>query len=137
MQKFKFPIIIAVVGAISLCSCGSKGSQQLAGSDSSRICFLDTFQRMGVVTRDNPTGTADFRFVNTGSTAMVILDVKPSCTCTTVEYTHDPVMPGDTSVIRAIYHGEGREPEFFSKEVIVYTSASSKDFILSFEGELR
>lgn len=137
MKKKIYSGLLCAMGVILTVSCGSKSSAHQERGNMPNICFLDTFQAMGIVERENPIGKVDFRFVNTGSNPIVVLDVRPSCTCTTVEFDHSPIMPGDTSCIRAIYHGEGRNPEFFSKEVVVYTSASSEDVILSFEGELK
>lgn len=99
--------------------------------------FLDSVLSMGIIPLSNPIASVDFRFVNNGTQPIVVLGAKPSCECTSVEYSYEPVLPGDTSHIIVTFDGTGRSPEFFSKSVTVTTSASSNDKILYFEGELK
>lgn len=101
------------------------------------ITFLDSTLSMGIIPQSSPIASVDFRFVNTGTQPIVVLGAKPSCECTSVSYSYEPVLTGDTSHIIVSYDGTGRSPEFFSKSVIVTTSASSNDQVLTFEGELR
>lgn len=44
---------------------------------------------------------AEFKIKNTGSYPLVIAEVKGSCTCTVADKPEDPIMPGESFVIRA------------------------------------
>lgn len=59
------------------------------------------------------------RFVNLGPDTTVINKVRPSCGCTSAEYTDDLIAPGDTATISFTYNPAGR-PGRFEKTVKVY-----------------
>ncbi len=65
--------------------------------------------------------TGVFKFKNTGKSDVQILSVRPSCGCTTSEYTKEPVKPGGTGVIKATYDPAGR-PGPFNKSIAVTTN---------------
>lgn len=65
------------------------------------------------------TGTA--AFTNSGNEPITILEVKPSCGCTSTEYSEEPVMPGDTATISFTYDPY-RRPGRFEKSVRVRLS---------------
>lgn len=72
------------------------------------------------------TGTS--RFVNVGPDTVSIVDVKPSCGCTSSTYTETPLLPGDTAVIRYTYDPSMR-PGKFEKSVRVTLSNGVKQII--------
>lgn len=49
-----------------------------------------------------------FHYQNTGSTPLVIYLVKPSCGCTLAETPGEPLAPGKTGVIKAVFNSEGK-----------------------------
>lgn len=73
--------------------------------------------------------TGHSRFVNTGSTPVSIIDVKPSCGCTSAEFTDEPIAPGDTAVISYTYDPTMR-PGRFLKSVKVRLSDNSRHQIV-------
>ena len=125
----------------SLCligiSCVHKTNNETSFLNKSGICFLDTLHDFGIIPMDSPVDSFDFRFVNTLDHPIVILSAKTSCECTSATYPHIPVMPDDTSYIRVIYNGNGREAEYFNKSVKVTSSASDIDVMLEITGELK
>lgn len=72
--------------------------------------------------------TGESRFVNVGKSPVTILDVKPSCGCTSASYTESPVAPGDTAIISYTYNPEGR-PGRFRKTVKLRMSDGSRPVI--------
>lgn len=82
-----------------------------------------------------PQGTPkeiQFEFKNSGKTSVVITSVKPSCGCTAADYTKEPVAPGKSGIIKAIYNAASAGP--FTKTVTVTTSADETPKILKFAG---
>lgn len=49
-------------------------------------------------------GNRFFTVTNTGDKPLVISSVKPSCGCTTPEFSTDPIMPGKSSKIKVGYN---------------------------------
>ena len=56
--------------------------------------------------------SGEFEVKNISSENLIILDVRSGCHCTTVEWTREPIAPGKTGVIKAIYDGQ-REGDFY------------------------
>lgn len=49
--------------------------------------------------KKGPVAEHTFEFVNTGKQPLIIMDVTPSCSCTKVEWDHQPILPGKTGHI--------------------------------------
>lgn len=48
--------------------------------------------------------TVQFEFTNVGTQPVIIQSAQPSCGCTTPSWTKEPVLPGKTGVVKAIYN---------------------------------
>lgn len=75
--------------------------------------------------------TGVFKFKNTGRQDIQILNVRPSCGCTTSEYTKEVVKPGGTGVVKATYDPAGR-PGPFNKSIAVTTNDQNSPNITLF-----
>lgn len=80
---------------------------------------------------------ASYEFVvkNVGDKPVVIAQVQPSCGCTTPEWTKDPIMPGKTGVIKAMYNSNGR-PGPFHKSISVVSNAATPNAVIFIKGEV-
>ena len=76
-----------------------------------------------------PDAIHEFEFTNTGNQPLVIVDAKPSCSCTTPEWPKEPIPPGKTAKIKVGY--KAAKPGVFHKEIYLQSNA-----ILP-QGELR
>lgn len=72
-------------------------------------------------------------FVNTGKEPTFIRNVRPSCGCTSVEYTEDMIQPGDTATVSFVYNPEGR-PGPFDKTVKVYLGSGNQLEVIRITG---
>jgi hypothetical protein len=81
-----------------------------------------TFENMshdfGTIKEELGSVTYDFKFTNTGKAPLIISNVKASCGCTTPDWTKDPVLPGKTGFIRAVYSTANR-PGAFNKSLTI------------------
>lgn len=82
----------------------------------------DTYD-FGVVKR-GPIAMHTFEFTNVGNAPIIIMDVKPSCGCTNVDWPKNPVLPGQKGSIQlglktAEQHG------VFNKEVYIQSNAKT------------
>lgn len=73
-----------------------------------------------------------FILTNTGKSLLVVHDVTTSCGCTKVEYSKQPVRPGETLELKVIYEAEdtGR----FNKTVTVYCNVENSPLRLKVKG---
>ena len=51
----------------------------------------------------NGNGTCEFRFTNTGNEPLLIQKPKSSCGCTIPSWPNEPILPGESDVIKVTY----------------------------------
>ncbi|MBP6978605.1 MAG: DUF1573 domain-containing protein [Lentimicrobiaceae bacterium] len=68
----------------------------------------------------NVPAEAIFEFSNISSEPVIITSVKSSCGCTVPDFSKEPVLPGASSTVSAIYNARALGP--FQKTVTVITS---------------
>ena len=73
-----------------------------------------------------------FVLTNTGKGLLVIQDIVTSCGCTKVEYSKEPVRPGETLEVKVIYEAE--KAGYFRKIVTVYSNAEDSPLRLTVKG---
>ena len=71
---------------------------------------------------EGPKIQFDFVFVNEGKEPLILKNVKASCGCTTPQWAKEPIMPGEESVITAVYNTKGR-PGPFNKSITITSNA--------------
>jgi Protein of unknown function (DUF1573) len=79
--------------------------------------------------------TYTFEFTNTGTAPVVISNAQPSCGCTTPDWTKEPVMPGKTGFVKAVYNSQGR-PGNFNKNITVVSNSETPQIALTIKGEV-
>jgi hypothetical protein len=90
-----------------------------SGQDAATSTQVSGEMAMAKITFDNPVhnfgtiyeGTEvehTFEFTNTGDSPLIISDVKPSCGCTTPEYTKEPVAPNQKGKIVLKFNSQGK-----------------------------
>ena len=115
---------------VTVSAQSSKGSNTFGG-----IVQMDkTVHDFGdILVSDGPVSTT-FKAKNISKKAIVIYNVISSCGCTNVEWTSQPVKPGESGTIKATYkNDEGGYP--FDKTLTVYFSGVKQPVILRLRGE--
>ena len=79
--------------------------------------------------------TAEFVLTNEGKQPIIITDVKKTCGCTVPAYSDEPIMPGESSTIKATYNAKKAGP--FTKTIKVYTTLSDQPILLKLKGEVE
>ena len=107
-----------------------------AWAQSSRpvMVFDRLTHNFGDVPRKGGDLVKEFRFVNKGDAPLVIKKITKSCSCTTVNYSRKPVMPGESGVITIKYEPHKVEEGVFNRVIQIYTNASNKARILAIQG---
>ncbi len=107
----------------------------LTASAQGTVTWLETEHDFGTFSESVGKVTGTMRFVNTGDSALSITRVRPTCGCTAGEFSHQPIMPGDTATITLTYTAIGR-PGQFKKDVYVYTSGQPRRTVVSIKGKV-
>lgn len=75
----------------------------IAFASAQTITFDKTTYDYGTV-KAGSDGHRFFTVKNTGDKPLIISEVKPSCGCTTPEWSKDPILPGKTAQIKVGYN---------------------------------
>jgi hypothetical protein len=73
-----------------------------------------------------PKASIVFSFTNNGNEPVVLTDVKASCGCTTPKWPTEPIAPGATAQIEAVYDTNGR-PGYFEKTITVFYAGKTEE----------
>lgn len=90
----------------------------LAAAAGADIRWIEKDHDFGLMKEQAGPVTATSRFVNTGPDTVSVFSVRPSCGCTSADFSEEPVAPGDTAVISYTYDPYMR-PGKFDKSVKV------------------
>jgi hypothetical protein len=77
-----------------------------------------------------------FKFTNIGKEPLVITNVQASCGCTTPKWTKEPVKPGESGQVTAIYNSKGR-PGNFNKAITITSNAKTAQKVLFIKGNVE
>lgn len=100
---------------------------------SAEIEWLERNYNYGAIREADGPQKGRVRFVNAGSEAVYINNVRSSCGCTDVEYTKEMITPGDTATISFVYNPKGR-PGSFVKTVKAYIGDSNELYVIKLSG---
>lgn len=59
-------------------------------------------------TEEGVTLSHDYHFTNTGDQPLIITSYKVACECTQVEYPKEPVLPGESGIVKMTFNSEGK-----------------------------
>lgn len=76
-----------------------------------------------------------FVLKNTGDKLLVIEDVNTSCGGTAVNYSREPVQPGEELSLYVTY--KVGHPEHFNKTITVYCNAETSPLVLKISGDAK
>lgn len=75
--------------------------------DSTTVQIIDTTYDFKTVT-DGEKVMYSYRFKNTGTKPLVIVEASASCGCTVPQKPEKPVLPGETGFIKVVFDSKGR-----------------------------
>ena len=97
-------------------------------SQKSEIVFETPEFNFGDIQENKGKVSHKFSFTNNGKESIRILTVKPSCGCTTPNWSKDEIKPGKKGFIIAEYNPKGR-PGVFRKSLSVITNDKRRSLI--------
>jgi len=86
------------------------------------ISWVDTSHDFGTIEESSGVQEHTFEFVNTGNEPLLLTNVKPSCGCTSADYSREPIAPGAKGFVKAGYDPKGRGTGNFNKSITVTTN---------------
>jgi hypothetical protein len=125
MKKI-FLSIVSILLVFSALNAQQKGAN---------ISFETETHDFGKIQESNGNVEYKFDFTNTGSTPLIITNVKASCGCTSPTWTEKPVMPGQKGFVSAVFN-PARRPGKFNKSILVETNTEKARVVLRILGEV-
>lgn len=119
-----------IIAALLALSCTYASAQEKITDGLEIDKFVHNF---GDILLDSGPVTCTFTLRNTGNKPAVIYNVTTTCGCTNVEWTKEPIRPGQTGKVSVTYsNDEGPYP--FDKSLTMYLSELKKPVILKLRG---
>jgi hypothetical protein len=75
--------------------------------DSTTVQLIDSVYDFGTIKEGEKTEFS-FRFKNTGTKPLVIVNASASCGCTVPEKPEQPIKPGEIGFIKAVFNSKGK-----------------------------
>ena len=109
-------------------------ASSVAVAQEGRVEFDEVRHEFGVI-EEGVEASHTFRFRNTGTAPVTLVDVRPSCGCTTPSWTRGAIAPGDSGTVTAVYHSEDR-PGPFDKGITIHTDGQPQVLQLRISGDV-
>lgn len=106
MHKSSLYVIVALL-ALACHGTGNNAATPAPVTDSTTVQILDSAYDFGKATEGEKIAFS-FRFRNTGTKPLVILNAAASCGCTKPDWPHEPIPPGGMASVKAEFNTEGR-----------------------------
>jgi hypothetical protein len=125
----KVNVNILVLFFVVLLSCKNSDNKTNTGVDEDTgqgvIEFKNTSHSFGEIS-EGEVVSFTFQFENTGTSNLIVNNVKASCGCTTPEWTKEPILPGEKGKLVVTFDSEGRSGNQI-KVITVYTNSTIKN----------
>jgi uncharacterized protein DUF1573 len=141
MSRISFLFIISFGLGIAACEQPEKSTNDVASiiKDSTKfttIQWQDSVVDFGTKKMGDIVNIT-FRCTNTGNKPLYLFNVRPGCGCTLVDYTKQPIEPGEQGKIEARFDTNKSHPGTVHKNVFVRSNTSNKTpAYLSFTGTI-
>ena len=124
MKKLLFALLFIFTGLL--------GFSQTKNEPKAEIKFETIDHDFGKI-KEGTMAVWEYKFTNTGNAPLILSDVHPSCGCTTPEWPREPIAPGATSKVKAIFNSYAR-PGNFEKSITVKSNTAIPEIVLRFRG---
>jgi hypothetical protein len=88
----------------------TEAQKALALKDSTTVQIIDSAYNFNPVTEGEKV-VYNYRFKNTGTKPLVIVEATASCGCTVPQKPEKPILPGETGFIKVVFDSKGRVGE--------------------------
>jgi hypothetical protein len=119
---------VLLVGSLFLCNISF-------AQFSEPLVFREKIHDFGNILEQDGPATFEFVVVNKSTRPVKIVNVQPSCGCTTPDWTKEPIAVNATGFIKASFDPKGR-PGYFDKTLTVTTDWDGQPIVLRIKGNV-
>lgn len=131
-MKKSIALLMLAFGSFGFAMAQEKPTIAISTENQPAAVFEKTSHDFGNI-KEGTQATVDFSFKNTGKSPLILTSVQASCGCTTPTWTRDPIAPGATGKITAVYNSTGR-PGNFTKTITVKHNGEEGTAYLTIKG---
>lgn len=128
MKKILFNLLFALL------ICGATKSQE--NLPLTTVNFFEETHDFGVIPEGNKV-TCTFKFKNTGSNPLKVLNVKPSCGCVTPNWSKENIAPGAEGYITIEFDSKGKRGTQKKSVTVTFENTDPKNKILTVKADVR
>ena len=126
--------IVLLIGVLVMMAGIAKAQDVKVSENGAEIEFENLVHDYGDVPY-NGNGECEFRFTNTGNEPLIIQKPKSSCGCTVPSWPKEPILPGQSDVIKVTYKTTKVGP--INKSVTVTSNAKvNSTVVLRIKGKV-
>jgi hypothetical protein len=119
-----FPLFAGLCFFASDCSAKEKKKKPEITTENNISVDIETHD-FGTIKEDSGNVSAIFTLTNGSKSPILIQNVQASCGCTTPSKTEEPIEPGKTGEVKAVYNPKGR-PGPFEKTITIVVKGGEK-----------
>ena len=107
--------------------------ERTSDSKAAVIRFDKTTHDYGTI-EQRSNGACEFKFTNEGKVPLILTNVRSSCGCTVPTWPREPVLPGQSKVIKVKY--DTKRLGVINKTIHVYSNATTPSVTLRIKGKV-
>lgn len=131
MKKIIYSLFIVMGSTISVFA---QDDQKVAEDpNAAEIVFEKDVHDFGTIEYGSD-GTYEFKFSNTGKSALIITNARGSCGCTVPTWPKDPIGKGQSASIKVTY--DTKRPGPFTKTVTISSNGKTKEKVITIKGNV-
>ncbi len=134
-MKRTFVTLLIAIGFVAFTQAQETKTVSADGNTGAKIKFEKLEHNFGTI-KEGTQATVTFTFTNVGNEPLVLNSVRASCGCTTPKWTREPIAPGATGEVTAIYNSQGR-PGKFTKVITVKYNGEEGSESLTIRGTVE
>ncbi len=133
MKKVKFIIATSIICLtfLSRSNAQDTATAKVVNPNAAEITFENEMHDYGTI-KQGADGSCEFKFKNTGKEPLVIANAHGSCGCTVPTWPKEPIMKGQTGVIKV--HYDTKRVGAFTKTVTLTSNAKTDTKVLTIKG---
>ncbi len=123
--------IIFCLATTAMLSAQTSSDANAANPNSPQFQWVSEVYDFGSIPQGIPA-KARYEFTNVGKEALVITDVQKTCGCTSIDWSKEPIAPGQKGWIMAEYNAANEGA--FTKAITVMSNSTTPNLKLTFKG---
>ena len=131
----KFSLLLVQLSVFFILTVGLSQEQVIINYNAPEIKFEAEVIDLGTFMQyDDPSSQCEFIFTNTGKEPLIISKAKGSCGCTVPEWPKEPIMSGETGLIKVNY--DEKRTGSFNKSITITSNAKNSPQIIKIKGKI-